>query len=398
MSKKKLLIAYYQMIVGGSTTSLLALLNSLDKSKYEIDLQLYHNRGPMLADIPEGVNLLPPAVKYDNRVGHLIKRAAFVLSGGMLRARLAAKKAGRSGHSGQMLVDFQTKHFSKKNKKHYDVAIGFLEGWPVRYVAYHVKADKKLGWLHSTFANIAAIPDLEKNWMDKVDNVVFVADNCRDAFREAMPDMAEKAVTVRNITDSSLVRKRAEQCDEQDADFVRFRDADCFKIVTVCRVTISVKGLDRAVACAKRLKECGKRFLWMILGDGADLERLREMIAQAGVSDCMVAVGNRMNPFPFVKQADVFCMPSRYEGKPMVITESMILGVPPFVTRYLSAEEQIQNGVEGVIAENEDDTIFEALREYMERPEALENMKAYLVAHDYGNSEYAREIENKYLT
>ena len=397
MDKKKILFVYYEMIVGGSTTSLLALLNSLDKSKYEIDLQLYRNRGPMLADIPEGVRLLPPAVKFDGRIGAWLKRAVYVLSGGMLRARRANKRAGKGGQSGQVLGDFQVRHFSKRVKQHYDVAVGFLEGWPVRYLAYKTTADKKLAWLHSTFANIAAIPELEKNWMGEADKIVFVADKCRDAFCEAMPDMASKAVTVLNITDSSLVRKRAEQCDEQDADYVRFRDADCFRIVTVCRVTVSVKGLDRAVTCAKRLKESGKRFLWMIIGDGADLVRLREMITDAGLEDCMVAIGNRMNPFPFVKLADVFCMPSRYEGKPMVITESMILGVPPVVTRYLSAAEQIESGVEGLIVENADDTVYDALCGCMEHPEAVLKMKEYLAAHEYGNAEYAREIEQKYL-
>ena len=397
MSKIKILVAYYEMMMGGSTTSLLAFLNCIDKEKYQVDLQLYHNCGALLDQIPEGVRLLPEAATCHGMRGKIVKGAKGLLTGAIPRAYLVNRKRKKRGMSGQVMAEFQAKHLSRKHKEGYDVAIGYMEGWPVHYVAHSVKAAKKLCWLHSTFANLAPVPALERDWMKRVDNIVFVADNCRDDFREVMPDMGRKAVTILNITDSRLLTARAAEIDETDADFLRFRDADCFKIITVCRITISVKGLDRAVHCAKQLKESGRKFLWTIIGDGAELETLRRMISDADLTDCMVAIGSRMNPLPFMKEADVFCMLSRFEGKPMVVTESMIVGTPPFVTRYLSAAEQIEHGVEGVIVENGDDTMFEALARYADRPEAIRQMKAYLSAHNYDNRAYMREIEENYL-
>jgi glycosyltransferase involved in cell wall biosynthesis len=320
-----------------------------------------------------------------------------LFSGELLRAWWINKKHKKSGVSKQVLSDLFAKRASNGNPKEYDIAIGFLEGWPVRYVAYQIKAKKKFGWLHSTFDNLAPIPELEKQWMDKMDHVVFVADDCKNAFQETMPEYAHKAVTIRNITDSSLIRKRAEQIDENDADFVRFRDADCFKVVTVCRVDISVRGLDRMVQDVRQLKGMGKKFLWAVVGDGPDLGRLQKMIADADVADYILTVGNRLNPLPFVKEADIFCMLSRYEGKPMVITESMILGTPPLVTRYLSAAEQIHDGVEGIIVENEDFSAVSALCRCMEKPEIVRKMKEYLLKNDYGNSEYIHTIMQIYF-
>jgi glycosyltransferase involved in cell wall biosynthesis len=296
-----------------------------------------------------------------------------------------------------MMGEFQAKHLSHKAKKHYDIAIGFMEGWSDKYIAFCVEADKKIGWLHSTFKNLAEIPSLEWPWMEKVDNIVLVADNCTEDFKKDAPQFADKAVTIRNIVDSELLRKRGELADDSDPELLKFKNANCFKIVIVCRVAISTKGLDRIVNCAKRLNEAGRKFLWYIVGDGDELETLRKMISDNGLEDILVAIGNRMNPAPFIKEADVFCMPSRYEGKPMVITESMILGTPPVVTRYLSASEQIENGVEGVIVENGDDTIFDVLDKYIENPELLRPMKEYLLSHEYGNSSYMREIEDKFL-
>lgn len=65
--KKKLLFAYPEMLIGGSTTSLLSLFNTIDYNKYEVDLILYRNRGEFLKAIPEKVNLLPQACKYDGK-------------------------------------------------------------------------------------------------------------------------------------------------------------------------------------------------------------------------------------------------------------------------------------------------------------------------------------------
>ena len=75
--KRKILFIYPAMIIGGSTTSLLSLLNSLDAEKYEVDLQLFRNRGPLLDAIPEHVNLLPEAQLHKGALGKLCKLCLF---------------------------------------------------------------------------------------------------------------------------------------------------------------------------------------------------------------------------------------------------------------------------------------------------------------------------------
>jgi hypothetical protein len=48
MDKKKILIVYPFMLMGGSTTSLLSLLQNIDKETFQVDLQLYRNEGEIL--------------------------------------------------------------------------------------------------------------------------------------------------------------------------------------------------------------------------------------------------------------------------------------------------------------------------------------------------------------
>lgn len=390
--KKKILFVYPRMMLGGSTTALISLLNCLDPEKYSVDLQLLRNRGELLGDIPNHVNLLPEAEIYKGARGRAVKIIKFIFSGYAFKAIFKRLTKGSSSMRA-VLGDFQSKLLSRKSAEHYDVAIGFLEGWSDRYIAFNVDADRKYGWLHSTFSKITNDPRSELGWMQHVDKIACVTDACRDEFVKILPQMAEKAVTVANITDSEVIRRRSESIDRGDAAYKRFSEFEGFRIITVCRLTVSVKGLDRIVECVKKLKAAGKDFLWYVVGDGEDKELFEQLIKQADVGDRLVAIGKRMNPYPYIKISDVMCMPSRYEGRPITVTESMILGTPPVVTEYLSANEQIKNGTDGIVVENADNTVAEALLYCMDNRKEVNRMKEYLISHEYGNGEYVREIE-----
>lgn len=392
---KKILFIYPSMLLGGSTTSLLSLMNSIDSTEYQIDLQLQKNEGPLLQDIPKHVNILPAAEKYSGRKGKVIKYLRFVLQGAAFKAMFVNLKNKRKGLSSDVVVDFVARSLSERNKNHYDYAIGFLEGWSNRYLAYKVDADKKYAWMHSTFANITKDPKAQLPWMERVDKIVFVTDACTDDFKKTLPSMAEKAITVENITDSEIIRKRSGAVDETDEAYKRFITSDCFKIVTVCRITVNVKGLDRIVNCAKQLKSKGVKFLWYIIGSGNDEDTLKTMIEDGDVEDALIPIGVRFNPYPFIKAADIMCMPSRYEGRPMVITESMILGTPPIVTEYLSAHEQIKNGVDGVVVANDDGSIVGAVMGCAKDKNKVKKMTDFLLENEYGNKSYIEEIEKK---
>ena len=395
MDKKKILVVYPFMMMGGSTTSLLSLLENIDKNKFDIDLLLYRNTGPLLKEIPEGVRLLPAVKRYKGRFGKFIKMLILLFSGYLFKAFLKNRKNGKKGFSNLVLEECQAKLFSKKNAEHYDYAISFLEGWSNRYLAYRVNADKKYAWIHSTFSKTTDDIQFEKRWISKVSKVVFVTDACREEFEELIPEFSDKAITIENIIDSTVIKNRAKFIDSEDESYKVFVNSNAFKIVTVCRITISTKGLDRITECAKKLKADGIDFLWYIIGDGADMPDFQKMINEAGIDDCLIPIGQRMNPYPFVEASDLMCMPSRYEGKPMVITESMILSVPPVVTRYLSAEDQIENGVDGVVIENEDDTLYPCLSKLLVDKKMLQKLKVNLSNREYGNSSYMKHIEEE---
>ena len=73
----------------------------------------------------------------------------------------------------------------------------------------------------------------------------------------------------------------------------------------------------------------------------------------------------------------------------------MILGVPPVVTEYLSAKDQICDGKDGIVAENNDEAIISAVLSCIENKQRVADMKHYLNTHEYGNKEYIKIIEKE---
>lgn len=393
MKKKKILVAYYSMMVGGSTTSLLSFLGALDKEKYEIDLLLYKNEGEFLDMIPKEVRVLPEAFQYANSLGRIIKLLKGILGGYLLRAWLVNRKHGEPGFSEQILSDFQALQLSRKLPDKYEYAVGYMEGWSDRYVTYRVNAGKKYCWLHSTFAYIAPVPELEKRWMKNVDKIVCVSENCRADFCKVMPEFSEKSITIENISNSDFIKKQGDIITEDDNLLKSFLESNKFKIISVCRLAMETKGLDRIIFCAKNLKKKNLSFVWYIVGDGDDRKKLEDMIVEYDLSQEVILTGKRSNPYPFLGNADVMCMPSRWEGKPMTVSEAMILGTPCVVTEYLSAKEQIMNRVNGIIVENNDTAIQEAILECIENRELLNGLKDNLKQNVYGNREYIEYVE-----
>lgn len=391
---KKILIASYNMIVGGSTTALIGLLNAIDKSRYDVDLVLYKNEGKLLGFIPKDIHILPEAFTCSGKQGVIKKWVKGLFSGYLVKARMANARIKKKGMSQQVLYDFQVSQLSRAIPGHYDIAIGFLEGWSDRYIVSKVNADIKIGWLHSTFEKIGVIPKLEERWMEKVDKIACVSQSCVNDFANIMPRFKAKTSYIPNIIDAGYIRTRAADLEPGDCLYESFVKSNCFKIVSICRLSMETKGLDRMVAAADRLVRRGYKFIWYVVGEGNDRAMLEEMIREKGLQRYFILTGVRINPYPYLKAADIMCMASRWEGMPSTVTEAKILGVPSVVTEYLSAHEQIKQGLEGIIVKNDDGSIEKGLRWCLDNKRELSKMHDYLLSEHYGNEKDFQLIES----
>ena len=115
------------------------------------------------------------------------------------------------------------------------------------------------------------------------------------------------------------------------------------------------------------------------------MPELLKMIKAQELQDYIYPIGMKENPIPYYKKCDVFYQPSRHEGKPMVITEGFIMGLVPVVTEYTSANEQIRNGIDGLVFDNNDEALYQGMKKLLQSPGILNDMKAEIAKTDYGN-------------
>ena len=123
-------------------------------------------------------------------------------------------------------------------------------------------------------------------------------------------------------------------------------------------VKLSVDGIVRV--CARLKSEGITQFQWHIVGNGPDLPGNRQLARDLGVEELICFEGEKTNPFPYIKHADLFALYSAYEGFPMVIGEAQALGTYILTTNYAAAKEQILPK-QGMITEN-DEAFYQALK------------------------------------
>lgn len=66
----------------------------------------------------------------------------------------------------------------------------------------------------------------------------------------------------------------------------------------------------------------------VIVGSGALRERLEQEARELGLGDRVMFAGQRDNPYPWMKHAELFVLASEYEGLGIVLTEALACGTP----------------------------------------------------------------------
>ena len=110
------------------------------------------------------------------------------------------------------------------------------------------------------------------------------------------------------------------------------------------------------------LKDDGIDFKWIIVGDGEEKEKLNELIDKYNLKKYLILHGFEQNPFPYLKQADIYIQPSRYEGYATTITEAIILGKPIIATTFSGVREQVIPDFNGYIVDFDRHSLYDKLK------------------------------------
>lgn len=234
--------------------------------------------------------------------------------------------------------------FLPKLDKEYDVVISYA--WPHDIIANKVKAKKKVAWVHTDYSKLEIDNELDLKVWNQFDYIASVSDACRESFLSTYPTLKEKVMVVENITSPNFIKKMAEEELPHNIE-----KSQTFNLVSVGRLSY-VKGFDLAIEALKLLHDMGlTNIKWYIIGYGGYEKELKDLISKHDLKDSFFLLGKKTNPYPYIKNCDLYVQPSRYEGKAVTVSEAKILGKPILITKYPTASSQIENGVDGLICE-----------------------------------------------
>ncbi len=384
--KKKLLFIINTMGRAGAETALIELLKKLDSmGDYELSLYSIIPCGELFDRVPEGVHILNKHVSKGSVLsfsGHMRiagavcysffhKLTGFRLLGYLLENLREQRAAGRKLQYDKLLWRLLADG-RPEMKGSYDLAVAYIEGASAYFLADRVRAKHKAAFIHIDYQKAGYTPLMDRDCYRAAEKIFVVSREVGEKFCSVYPQYGDRVHLFRNILDAGAIREKAERgrgfTDEYDG----------FRLLTVGRLHYQ-KGYDIAIRALARLKADGYPVRWYVIGEGMERANLEQLRKQLGVEDSFFLLGVRENPYPYVKQADIYVHATRFEGKSIAIEEAQILGKAIVASDCTGNKEQIIHGYDGSLVPLEADVLAEELKRVMDDHELRKRYEEHVL-------------------
>ncbi|MEH6949606.1 glycosyltransferase [Bacillus sp. JJ634] len=357
--KKNLLFVMNNLNCGGAEKALISLLETIDYSLFNVDLLLFKHEGLFLGKIPKKVNLLdePDGYRYFD-MPFKIASANCLVKGrfDIVLSRIRASYIFKTEKNRAICEQRVWKSIAQSTKsldKTYDVAIGYLEKNPVYFCIDKVKAKVKIGFIHNDYDKLGMDPKIDNKYFNHLDFIVTVSEECANVLKERFPIFSHKVKVMHNIISPAIVQKMAEEPIQIERQKT--------KLISVGRLNYQ-KGFEMAIQACKNLVESGYDIVWYVIGEGEERDKLEKMIEGNNLQERFILLGMKENPYPYVREADLYVQPSRFEGKSIAVDEAKILRKPIVVTNFTTAKDQIHHKENGWIADMNSHSIADGIK------------------------------------
>lgn len=351
---KKILFAINTLGRAGAEVALLELIRSIDEKEYEIYLYVVMGQGEVIREIPDYVKVLNSSFdaisvlsaqgkkqmkknvrKLMFRNGSIFKNFIYVLDNGL---RMIFKgKIAKDKLLWKVLSD-GGEFFDEE----FDLAVAYLEGGSTYYVRDHVKAKKKVAFVHVDYSMAGYNRRLDKNVYLDYDKIFTVSSEVADSFTKVYEELKSRTEVFNNIINKQyILDKSKENCGFTD-------DFDGVRLLTVGRLTAQ-KALQVSVEACNLLKKRGANIRWYVLGEGDQRKKLEKLIRKKKLEKDFILCGAVENPYTYMLNCDIIVHESRYEGKSIAIQEAQILGKPIIVSDCNGNREQVVHDIDGIM-------------------------------------------------
>ncbi len=337
----KILYYYSQLNIGGAERSTVRLLNKMTEKGHDVTLLLRWSGGTLESELDARIRKIYLKKVKGNKINKFIQ-----------------------------IVETVKCFFRKKNlkKEKYDIVISGLFGYDPKILFRNIRAKQYYQLLRNDVGKTGGYGKTAlymEQFGTKFDAYIGVSKYTTQSFCKCYPQYADRALTIYNIL-PDIPNKIGE------VPQIMLDAEDKLRILTVCRLADKAKGLFRMVRVCKSLhEEFGDVFRWYIVGNGPDRQELEKQIEEADLSRVMILCGETNNPFIYYKGTDLVAVLSYYEGLCGVVNEAKMMQKPVIATQFSGIDEQLCDGYNGYIVENDENAILQKMREILMNPDMI---------------------------
>ena len=398
---KKLLISAYSLDIGGIETALITLLKYLHND-YEITLVLEKKQGMFLKDVPNNVKIITYEISQKKiaiirKIDNFIRQRKFIKANGnkfdcsicyatySKPCSFVARKSSKSSilwvHNNYMSffdgnVELYKRFFKELKIGEYKKIVFVSELDKNIFNAYFPEYNKKTVFCNNlidykTIINKSneAITDFKINGVSDIDATV------------ASPLETDKAL-------DEIKRKKA-----NNETITDFKKEDVPTFINIGRHDEKQKKISRIINSTRKLNLQGYKFNVIIIGKGSSTKQYEEMCKDI---KNIKFLGAKKNPYPYLKQSDCFLMSSKFEGYPVVLIESMILGTPIITTDVSDAKKDIDKKY-GIVVENSEKGVYNGMKKFLDNYNEFKNgyIDKKTKIEKFNPEKFNEEIKNK---
>ena len=399
MHKKQIIIVNHGLRIGGIERSLLALLNVIDYTLYNVDLFLFIHDGEFMSQIPKQVNLLTEIKKYNSlliSINENFKHKFFDVLAVKLYASIKAKLFCRKNNisaANMVYFDYLHKYVAKflpkiNPDKEYHFAISFMN--PHYVCATKINCNKSIAWIHTDYSFFEFDKRSEVSMWSKYNYIASISNSCTEAFVKQFPELKDKIILIENILSPDFVREQAEMIDVSNE---MPKEKDVINICSAGRFS-HAKNFDNVPFICKKLHEIGCNVKWYLIGHGGDEDLILSKIKHAGMQNHVIILGKKENPYPYMKACDIYVQPSRFEGKAVTVREAQILCKLVVITDFATSASQLQDGIDGIIVPIDNEACARGIKYLIDNVELQKRLIENCRNSDFGNEKEIKKIHD----
>ena len=237
----------------------------------------------------------------------------------------------------------------------FDVVIVVSEASKLRSLVGELIKPKKIQWIHTDYKHWSqyskwtkAVTNNDSRIYRHFDHIIVLSNACQAGLISILPELDDKVVVIPNMVNYTDIQ-------DKSIEKVDFKVSDKkYNLVTVGRLDRE-KNFDRILGVCKFLADANVDYSWYFIGNGPMKHYIEKQINKFKLNENVILLGRLENPYPVMKQCDIYVLLSDYEGTPITIDEAAVLGLHIIATQVGGIPEQLNRYGKGILLNNEND-------------------------------------------